>query len=363
MNKPARVILLRTLRALGGFRLARRLTRGGLRILAYHGFSLRDEHMFRGLLFMREYTFHQRMALIARQGYPVLSLDRAMEGLRRGSLPPNAVVITVDDGWYSFGAIAAPALKAHDFPATVYVTTYYAEKRTCVFNVLVQYLFWRTALDSVDLADLGLGLRGRVRLSDAVDRQRAIAAIIEKGDTLPDAAAREELGRRVAGVLGIDFGPIERLRMFRLLDMAELKALAAQDIDIQLHTHRHRLPPDDRGTVEREIADNRRALAPVANRALDDFCYPSGNYDERLFPWLREAGIRGATTCNPGFNYKDTEPLALGRFLDGENIALVEFEAELAGVLELARRWRKIAAGALRNLRAWPPVLSRRPVA
>jgi peptidoglycan/xylan/chitin deacetylase (PgdA/CDA1 family) len=360
MNKPSRVVLLRVLRALGGFRLARRLTRDGLRILAYHGFSLRDEHKFRGLLFMREYTFHQRLELLARQGYPVVSLDRAIEGLRRGDLPPNPVAITVDDGWHSFGAIAAPALKAHGFPATVYVTTYYAEKRTSVFNVLVQYLFWRAGIEVVDLADLGVGLQGRVRLSDVAQRQRAIATVIERGDALPDAAAREELARRLAGVLGIDHQPIERQKMFRLLEMPELEALAAQGIDIQLHTHRHRLPPDDRAVVEREIADNRRALAPVASRDLNDFCYPSGEYDERLFPWLREAGIRSATTCESGFNYKDTEPLALGRFLDGENIALIEFEAELAGVLELARRWRAMAVGALRRLRL--PSLGR-PVA
>jgi peptidoglycan/xylan/chitin deacetylase (PgdA/CDA1 family) len=360
MNKPARIVLLRVLRALGGFRLARRLTRDGLRILAYHGFSLRDEHKFRGLLFMREYTLHQRLSLIAKQAYPVVSLDRAIQGLQQGDLPPNPVVITVDDGWHSFGAIAVPALLAHRFPATVYVTTYYAEKRASVFNVLVQYLFWRTALEVVDLADLGLGLRGRIRLSDGAERQRAIARVIESGDALPDAAAREELARRLAGVLGIDHAAIERQRMFRLLEMPELQALAAQGIDIQLHTHRHRLPLDDRAAVEREIADNRRALAPVANRGLVDLCYPSGEFDRRLFPWLREAGIRSATTCESGFNYKATEPLAFSRFLDGENIALIEFEAELAGVLEFARRWRAIMAGALRRLR-FPPL--RRPVA
>lgn len=345
------------MRAMGGFRLARWLTRDGLRILAYHGFSLRDEHLFRGALFMREYTFHGRLALLARQGYPVVSLDRAIEGLKTGDLPPNPVVITVDDGWHSFAAVAAPALQAHGFASTVYVTTYYAEKRTSVFNIVVQYLFWRTGLEVIDLADLGLGLRGRIRASDAAERQRAIATVIERGDALGDATAREDLARRLAGVLGIEYAAIERTRMFRLLDMAELQALAAQGIDIQLHTHRHRLPPDDREQVAREIGDNRRALAPVAIRALDDLCYPSGEYDRRRFPWLREAGIRSATTCDSGFNYPATEPLAFSRFLDGENISLIEFEAELAGVLELARRWRKLGVGALRRLRIPPLVL------
>jgi hypothetical protein len=44
-----------------------------------------------------------------------------------------------------------------------------------------------------------------------------------------------------------------------------------------------------------------------------------------------------------GFNYPETERMELRRFLDGENISQVEFEAELSGILE----WGRKARGAL----------------
>ena len=47
-------------RAMGLFRLARRLTADRLRILCYHGFSLDDEDGFRGSLFMTPAVFEQR---------------------------------------------------------------------------------------------------------------------------------------------------------------------------------------------------------------------------------------------------------------------------------------------------------------
>jgi len=114
----------------------------------------------------------------------------------------------------------------------------------------------------------------------------------------------------------------------------EIAALAADGIDFQLHTHRHRLPLD-RDATEREIRDNRAVLAPVARRDLAHFCYPSGEYDARHPPAL---GIASATTTRPGFNYRDAAPLELSRFLDSEDVSDLEFEAEMCGFFELIRR-------------------------
>jgi hypothetical protein len=49
-------------------------------------------------------------------------------------------------------------------------------------------------------------------------------------------------------------------------------------------------------------------------------------------------GIRSAVTCIPGLNDSKTHPYELRRFLDGENITNLEFEAEMSGFLDLCRR-------------------------
>ena len=50
-----------------------------------------------------------------------------------------------------------------------------------------------------------------------------------------------------------------------------------------------------------------------------------------------EEGIVSATTCQVGFNDQTTDPLALYRFLDQDDLHDIEFEAELAGFSELLR--------------------------
>ena len=60
-----------------------------------------------------------------------------------------------------------------------------------------------------------------------------------------------------------------------------------------------------------------------------------------LWPWLTEAGVVSATTCDAGLNYRDTPRLALKRFLDAEDVPHIRFEAELAGFKPLLRQVRE----------------------
>ena len=97
---------------------------------------------------------------------------------------------------------------------------------------------------------------------------------------------------------------------------------------------------DEREQVRDEILKNKQAIKPLVRHALEHLCYPSGLYTPSQWPWLEKLGIKSATTCKSGLNEKRTCPLELRRFLDGENIEHIVFEAELFGVLEIARKLR-----------------------
>ena len=65
--------------------------------------------------------FAAQMAMLKRCGYSVIGLDAAVAGLRgEATLPARPVVLTFDDGYVDFLECAAPILKAHGYPATVY---------------------------------------------------------------------------------------------------------------------------------------------------------------------------------------------------------------------------------------------------
>src|SRR6185436_13854750 len=68
-------------------------------------------------------TFRQQMQYLEMTGYNVIPLHDLYEYVtgKRTSLPPNSVVITIDDGWRSTYTEAYPELKKRAFPFTVFV--------------------------------------------------------------------------------------------------------------------------------------------------------------------------------------------------------------------------------------------------
>lgn len=335
-----KIRLFKIAKALGLFALSRRLTQGGLRILCYHGIWLGEGH-YGNFLFMSPEKFAARMAFLARAGYPLLPLGEAVEKLKAGSLPAGATAITIDDGWYGTYRHMLPALEAHRLPATVYVTTYCAEKQYPVFDLVVRYLLDRSAGQELDLAALGIPGAGRVRLDTPEARATAGEAIMAHGREALDGAGCHAFGARLAAALGHDYDALVARRIFHLMSPAELADAAERGFDIQLHTHRHRTPLDDPEALAREIADNRARLEPIAKRRLHHFCYPSGVYERKIWPQLEALEIESATTIEQGINFTGAPVLGLKRLLDGQDVELIEFEAELCGFIELTRRLRR----------------------
>jgi peptidoglycan/xylan/chitin deacetylase (PgdA/CDA1 family) len=287
---------------------------------------------------MHPVTFRARLELLRDRGYTVMALDDALTALAADRLPEGAVVITIDDGWVGTGRHALPLLREFGWPATLYVATRGLGARAPVAEVLSRYMVWRSRDRTVDLASVDARLAGTRDLRDPDEAEAAIDAVWSLLEPLLDPDARRAIVYRFAEALRFDLAPLARERLFELMDPDELAAAAAGGCDVQLHSHSHALPLDDRAAVEREIAANRAALGRIARRPLDHLCYPSGDYHPRQFSWLRALRIRSATTCRRGFAWPGCEPLELPRLLDSEDATLLEFEAEVSGFTELARR-------------------------
>ena len=214
MPVSLKTAVLLALKYSGAFRLARRLTPSGLRILCYHGIAVEDEHRFRGRLFMRCETFRSRMEQIRELGYPVISLEEAVRGLADNSNPPAAVVLTFDDGWKRACTETLPWLAERGMPVTLYVTSYYASRQTQVSNVAIQYLFWATRLPRFNMEVLST-VTG-CELAVAADRERAQQAAIDYCGTLPDAMERQRFLLDLGDALGVDMRSLQARGAFML---------------------------------------------------------------------------------------------------------------------------------------------------
>lgn len=335
--RSAKLAILFAFKALGLFYAARWITRRRLKILCYHGFELVDETAFRPKLFIKAEHFERRLATIQRQRFHVLPLDEAIDRLYSGTLPDDALVITIDDGFHSFRRLAVPRLLHYGYPATVYVTTYYVRHAVPIFRLVVQYMFWKTRRREVELRGVSWSADCFIDLRDPAAVERAIWNCIDFGERKCDGNERDAICERLGELLETPYRVIVQSKILNLMTPEELRNLPAAEIAVELHTHRHTFPVDDPVAAMREIADNRAALGEWLAGEKNHFCYPSGLWDPGQWPWLDGLNIKSSTTCVSGMNTRDTPRHALKRFLDAECVHQLEFEAALSGIADLLR--------------------------
>lgn len=332
-----KVIIFWVAKYTGFFALCRWLTRDQIRILAYHGIWLGDDH-YGNFLYISAKKFAERIHKIKIMGLPVISLDEALTRREKKILPACPVVITIDDGWYSTYLHMLPVLEKYNFPATLYLTTYYSEKQLPVYNVLIQYMLVTTSEASLDIGALGVPSDNDiVDLTNVDQRQRASIRLQSLADNL-DIETRDDFVGNIAKILGIDYTKIINEKWFHLASFNQVGDMVERGVDVQLHTHRHRISIEGVDCLEQELMDNRLRLETLTLQPLKHFCYPSGVYDETAWPTLKANGVTSATTTKSGFVNGRSHIYELPRILDGEQVSDLEFEAELSGVVEVKRR-------------------------
>lgn len=327
-------------RTIGLFKLSSYFARRALRIICYHGFEIDDESGFRPMTFIKTETFRKRLDFLKSNNFNVIGIKEALELIKTDDLPPDSVVITIDDGFYSTYKIGVPILREYSFPAVVYVTTYYVINQTPVFRLAVQYIFWKTTSSHVNTSQLGCCNPGTVNITNPADREKLVWEIIDYGENRCDKEEREKILLKLGEKLDVSLDHIKKSRMLNMMNPGELTEIQQKGITLELHTHRHHFPAD-KSVALSEIDENRKFLDSELGIQTEHFCYPSGLWKQIQIPWLENAGIKSAVTCDPGLNYSSTHKFALNRFLDGENISQIEFQAELYGFSEFMRKLKR----------------------
>ena len=350
MLRTARIALLRLLRASGAFELvANSVWRNQrLLILCYHGTALEDEHMWRPFLYIHPEKLEQRLQSLKKGRFSVLPLGEGLQRLKAGSLPPRSVVLTFDDGTYDFYRQAYPLLRQYRFPATVYQTTYYTALQLPVFNLICHYMLWKSR-EAVIADGSMVGIPGPLDARSEGSRVRIVRRLIENSERESRTGSqKDEIAARLAALLGVDYAALKSKRILQLMNESELREIAANGVELQLHTHRHRTPEDET-LFRKEIQDNRALLEKFDLPKPVHFCYPSGVYRASFLPWLRREDVSSATTCDTGLAERESDPLLLPRYVDHQHRAQIEFDSWISGVGNLLAVRRRAFQNPLPN--------------
>lgn len=332
----SKLTILIVCKYIGIFWLSKRLTTKGLRIICYHNFSDGEMLDWSPDMFISSRSLAKRLNHLKIKGYSILSLSDALKGLKENDLPPNPVVITIDDGWYNTYRLAHDQFASQDIPYTVYVTGYYSRLGLPLFNHVLHYMFWRTKKDQLPLSSMDFKFPKHFGESIQLHDKQKVDTFITHCHCNLGAEERTNLAKNIATFLQVDYDNLVNSRDLNLMTPDELRELSKDQVDIQLHTYRHHWPID-MCSAKTEIIDDRAYLEPIIGKNLNHLCYPSGVWRTGHLSLLSKLNIKSATTCDSGMNYPGCNSLTLKRFLDSENVAQIEFEAELSGFLSLLR--------------------------
>jgi peptidoglycan/xylan/chitin deacetylase (PgdA/CDA1 family) len=333
MLKEIKQNFLKSAKTLGLFDLSSKSQwrQSKLLILAYHGISLEDEHLWNSEVFVPLDFLRKRFEIIKQHGCTVLPLNEAIERLYNKTLPEKAVAITFDDGNYDFYQQALPIIKKFSFPTTLYLTTFYSQYNKPVFNVAADYLLWKAKSKILDCSSL-LGVNEQINLAMKSNRTRAHALVI--AHALKNKFSAEQKNyflEEMCDKLEINYTEFCNKRILQLMNSDEVAAIAAAGVDVQLHTHRHRVPLDEQ-LFTREIEDNRQVITAATAKQATHFCYPSGVHNSQFFTWMQAANVVSATTCETALSTSETHRFLLPRLVDGGLISEIEFEGWLTGI-------------------------------
>jgi len=277
-------------------------------ILCYHSISEPGEDRIDPTILVSPANFEEQLAFLAASAH-VISLGDYVDALRSGqTLPRNAVVLTFDDGYRDNWATALPLLKKFGLPATFLLATDYIGTGQPKWEDRLTALIRRAACESLSL-ELQQG-PVTLDIQDEKLKLRAIARLIGLLSGCEPSWRERVLGEieRQAGADTGDFGQV----MMSWNQAREIAATPGMTIGAHTVTHPHLSGLSD-DQIRDEVVDSRQVIERQIGQPVRYFCYPYGDFDDRVVRSLQAAGYECAGTLQYGSNTLKTDPFQLKR--------------------------------------------------
>lgn len=247
----------------------------------------------------------RRFVEIFQAHYSVGSLResaRMHQSQERPEKPPLA--ITFDDGQLDNYRFALPVLNAMNVHASFFVVTDAIESNAVLWHDRIAYSVQK--LQQQDASRLRawlreLGVSGEV--SDPVNAAIAAAKLLDPGQRGEHVDRLEKLS-----------GPQVRPEWDGMMTWDQIREMRSDGHEIGSHSTSHPILPlvsDEQ--LRDEVEQSRRVLETEIDHEVRSFCYPNGDYDERVSACVRQAGYEFAVTTRYGINPKNSDPFSLRR--------------------------------------------------
>lgn len=285
--------------------LAPGASRGALSVLIFHRVLERVDPLFPQEV---DAAMFDRILGWVGSDFNVISLERAVDGLQHGTLPPRALAITFDDGYADNQEVALPLLVKHGMTATFFIASGFLDGGRMWNDTLIESLR-RFLGERLDLSSLGLGT---FETGSAVQRRDAIDRLLPQIKYLPPLT-RADTVEAIASVAGVD------LPDDLMMSSAQVRSLREAGMSIGAHTRSHPILASlEAAEAEDEIGGGKRDLEAILDESISLFAYPNGkpgrDYSADHVKMVKNAGFSAAVSTAPGAARADCDLFQVPRF-------------------------------------------------
>lgn len=291
-------------------------------ILMYHDIVADDkgpDNLFdRARMTRSEFAAHLR---VIKERFRVISVEDAINELKSiGHFKEDSVAITFDDGYSSVYNIAFPLLKQYGFPATVYLTTDWINKKISVWWEELANIINSVEFEEIrpkDLEEL-LGIRYSKSILKSSGGSDIRGSIYEETSVFLSGIDDNE--RRALMDVLRKLVPADREQYSASpnpLSWEEIVEMAEESINFGAHTCTHiNVRYASLKMIERELSCSKEEIERRIKRRVGGFVFPYGKDLPaylRLEPLLNQLGFDYACTTYPGNNNLSTHRFRLRR--------------------------------------------------
>jgi peptidoglycan/xylan/chitin deacetylase (PgdA/CDA1 family) len=317
----------------GGFALSRLITRRVPKIIMYHRFSEESKtgYMHR--------SFFEAQIKYLQKNYNVIRLDGLISKLKNGQqVPPNTIVLTVDDGYRDFYDIAYPILKKYSVPATLFVTTKFVDGRFWLWPDKVKYILQHS--NKLHELDKALFIEGMKSVDLPNERDRLWGVIISHLLSISENSKNEYLQLlEKTQEVNVPDCPVEQ---YQAIDWAQAKEMSADNIEIAAHTRSHpSLSKLTSSQLVSEVTGSVNDIGKELGAKPTSFCFPNGqpaDYTAEVKEAVKQSGCHGAVTAFFDQHLID-DKFELRRF--SASNSWIQFLKLINGVNVISARWLK----------------------
>jgi len=296
-------LALKIIEKSGAFSLFNRFTRNTATIFMLHRTTRKQkpgEHL------LTTDTLHDFLDYLHKHNYRVVPLSVYVDALINKEDTYKTVVFTVDDGYRDFYLNAFEIFREFKYPAAVFLTGDFIEKRLFLWWDKIEYAINSTAHEEINLEFLG---EGAIPITEKRQKNEVILKIVSYCKKIGNQQKLQIIDN-IIGSLDVDLtGQPEGI--YEPLNWSEIEEMSSDGIEFFPHSKTHPiLSHISRDEKEIELGQPKKMIEDRLKKSANIFCYPNGqpdDFDQETIEILRSSGYIAAVVGYEGFDSSKDE--------------------------------------------------------